>query len=230
MSTTYGDQTPQAEPVQWHAAPPVAPIDQVHSDQPAAPVAAPPKANRGKVVAGVAALLIAVGGTTGYLVSHASSGSTTAAASTGQGGTAGAAGGPGAGGGAGGIQPTAYHLDGTITAVGNGTVTIKLTSGTTTTYTVTSSTRLMKDGATAALSSFTVGDSVRGSTTTQGGTTLNDMVTGDFGGGHGGGTPPQGTPPQGTPPQGTPPQGTPPQGTPPQGTTGTGTGTTGTTT
>ena len=217
MSTMYGDQTPQPGPVQWHAAPPVTPTEQgptgqAPTDQPAAPAAATPKAHRGKIAAGVAALLIAVGGTTGYLVSHASSGSTTTAASAAQGGTAGTAGGPGAAGGAGGtgIQPTAYHLDGTITAIGNGTVTIKLTSGTTTTYTVTSSTRLMNNGATVALSSFKVGDSVRGSTTTQGGTTLNDMVSGTFAGGGRGGTPPQGTAPQST--------------------TGTGTGTTGTTT
>jgi hypothetical protein len=217
MSTMYGDQTPQPGPVQWHAAPPVAPTEQVPTDQPAAPATAAPKANRGKIAAGVAALLIAVGGTTGYLVTHASSSGTTAAASAQQGGTAGTAGGPGGTGAAGGMgfQPTAYHLDGTITAVGNGTVTIKLTGGTTTTYTVTSSTRLMNNGTTAALSSFKVGTAVRGSTTTQGGTTLNDMVAGDFGGGARNGTPPQGT--AGT-------------GTAPQGTTGTGTGTTGTTT
>jgi hypothetical protein len=148
MSTMYGDQTPQPGPVQWHAAPPVTPTEHVPIDQPAAPATAALKANRGKIAAGDAALLIAVGGT--------------------------------------------------ITAIGNGTVTIKLTSGTTTTYTVTSSTRLWNNGAAVALSSFTVGTSVRGSTTTQGGTTLNDMVTGDFRGGARNGTPPQGTAGTGT--------------------------------
>jgi hypothetical protein len=118
-------------------------------------------------------------GAAGYLVSHASAaGSGTI--STAQQGTPGGAGGAGTAGGGGGLgfQPTDYHLDGTITAIGNGTVTIKASNGTTTTYTVTSSTHLVDDGATVPLSSFTVGESVRGSTTTQGGTTLNDMVAG----------------------------------------------------
>jgi hypothetical protein len=166
MSTTHSDPTPPTAPVEWHAAPHV-PADR-------APAAAPKKLN-GKVVAGVAALLLAVGGTTGYLVSHASSGGTSAASAQ-----PGAPGGT-AGGGDLGFQPTQYHLDGTITAIGTGTVTIRTTAGATTTYTVTSSTHLMSDGATVSLSAFRVGDGVRGSTTTQGGTTLNDMVAGDVG-------------------------------------------------
>jgi hypothetical protein len=173
MSTTHSDPTPQPAPVEWHAAPPVAP------DQTAVP--ATPGKHRGRIAAGVAALLIAVGGTTGYLVGHGSSGGTTSAASAPQGAPAGAGGGLG-------FQPTSYHLDGTITAIGRGTVTIRTSSGTTATYTVTSDTHLVADGSTATLSSFTVGESVRASTTTQGGTTLNDMVSGDLDG-----TPPQGT-------------------------------------
>jgi hypothetical protein len=165
MSTTHSDPTPPTAPVEWHAAPHV-PADR-------APAAAPKKLN-GKVAAGVAALLIAVGGTTGYLVSHASSGGTSAASA--QPGVPGGTAGGGLG-----FQPTQYHLDGTITAVGTGTVTIRTTAGATTTYTVTSSTHLMSDGATVSLSAFRVGDVVRGSTTTHGGTTLNDMVAGDVG-------------------------------------------------
>jgi hypothetical protein len=183
MSTTHSEPTPGTAPVEWRAAPRVA-TEQAPAS--AAPAAAPRK-NRGKVAAGVAALLIAVGGTTGYLVSHASAGSSASAASTQQGG-------PGGGTGDLGFQPTPYHLDGTITAIGTGTVTLRTTTGATTTYTVTSSTHLMANGSTATLSSFTVGDSVRASTTTQGGTTLNDMVSGDLGGG----TPPQGTAGTGT--------------------------------
>jgi hypothetical protein len=189
MSTTHSDQTPYPAPVEWRAAP------QVSTEQtavPAAPVAAPRK-NRGKIAAGVAALLIAVGGTTGYLVSHAASGSSTTSstASAQQGGPGGTAGGAGGAGDLG-FQPTQYRLDGTITAIGNGTVTIKLSSGTTTTYAVTSSTHLLANGSPGTLSSFNVGDTVRASTTTQGGTTLNDMVSGAPGGGAQGGTPPQG--------------------------------------
>jgi len=182
MSTTNSDQTPAAAPAGWRAAPPI-------STEPAAAS----REKRGTVAAGVAALLIAVGGTAGYLVSHASAaGSGTI--STAQQGTPGGVGGAGTAGGGGGLgfQPTDYHLDGTITAIGNGRVTIKASNGTTTTYTVTSSTHLVDDGATVPLSSFTVGQSVRGSTTTQGGTTLNDMVAG-AGTDARGGTPPQGT-------------------------------------
>jgi hypothetical protein len=186
MSTTHSDQTPQTAAVEWRAAP------HVTADQgavPPPPAAAPKKLNA-KVLAGVAALLVAVGGTTGYLVSHASSGSGTSSASAQQGTPGGTAGGAGDLG----FQPTQYHLDGTITAVGNGTVTIKTSAGATTTYTVTSSTHLMNDGSSVALSSFTVGQTVRASTTTQGGTTLNDMVAGDLGtGGARTGTPPQGS-------------------------------------
>jgi hypothetical protein len=193
MSTTHSDQTPATAPVEWRAAP------QVTADQAAAPAppAAVPRKWNGTVVAGVAALLVAVGGTTGYLVSHASSGTATSTASAQQGAHGGTPGGAGDLG----FQPTQYRLDGTITAVGSGTVTIRTTSGTTTTYTVTSSTHLLSDGSTVPLSSFQVGDSVRGSTTTQGGTTLDDLVAGDLGGGARTGTPPQdstGTATQGT--------------------------------
>jgi hypothetical protein len=169
MSTTHSEQTPAAAPVGWREAPPI-------STEPAAAS----RTKRGTVAAGVAALLIAVGGTAGYLVSHASAASGTSA--TAQQRAPGVVGGAGTAGGGGlGFQPTDYHLDGTITAIGSGTVTIKAASGTTTTCTVTSSTHLVDDGATVPLSSFTVGESVRGSTTTQGGTTLNDMVTGATG-------------------------------------------------
>lgn len=193
MNTTHSDPTPA--PVEWHAPPPVA------AEPVFEPVAAPRK-NRGKLAAEIAALVIAVGGTTGYLVSHANSSSATTA--TAQQGAAGGApaGGPG-GGGAGdlGLQPTDYRLDSTITAIGSGTVTIRTTAGATTTYTVTSSTHLVANGSTATeLSPFALGDSVRGSTTTQGGTTLNDMVSGALGGGTGGGP---GAAQGGTPPQGT---------------------------
>jgi hypothetical protein len=188
MSTTHSDQTPQAAPVEWRAAP------QVSTEQTALPPAPAeaPKRNRGRIAAGVAALLIAVGGTTGYLVSHATSSSATSATSSQQGGPGGAAGGGNLG-----FQPTNYHLDGTITAIGNGNVTIKTSAGATTTYSVTSSTHLMANGSTATLSSFKVGDSVVGSTTTQGGTTLNDLVSG-MGAGTRGGTPPQGAAGAGT--------------------------------
>lgn len=184
MSTTHSDPTPEAAPVEWRAAPQVTAEQAVATAAPTAP-----RKSRGTIAAGVAALLIAVGGTTGYLVSHATSSSATSAAGSQQGIPGGAA---GAAGGNLGFQPTPYHLDGTLTAIGNGTVTITTSSGTTTTYTVTNSTHLMANGSTATLSSFAVGDSVRASTTTQGGTTLNDMVSGDIGG-----TPPQGAGPQG---------------------------------
>jgi len=205
MSTTHSDQTPAAAPAEWRAAPPIstepgapdAGTGYPPAGAPAGPAAAS-RTKRGTVAAGVAALLIAVGGTAGYLVSHASAASTGTSA-TAQQGAPGGVGGAGTAGGAGGLgfQPADYHLDGTITAIGNGTVTITSSSGTPTTYAVTSSTHLMDNGATVPLSSFTVGESVRGSTTTQGGTTLNDMV-GGAGTGARGGTPPQGTGSTGT--------------------------------
>lgn len=125
-----------------------------------------------------------VGGGVGLAVDHSSGSSSTSASSSGQG----AAGGPGgsgfapgsSNGSAGGVAPTSYRLSGTITAINGSTVTIKASSGSKT-YTVTSSTHLQRNGSTVPLSSFKVGDSVFGSTTTSGGTTLNDLMAGTGG-------------------------------------------------
>jgi hypothetical protein len=125
-----------------------------------------------------------VGGGVALAVDHSSGSSSTSAGSSGQG----AAGGPGgsgfapgsSNGSAGGITPTSYRLSGTITAINGSTVTIKTSSGSKT-YTVTSSTHLQRDGSTVSLSSFKVGDSVFGSTTTSGGTTLHDLMAGTGG-------------------------------------------------
>ena len=147
-----------------------------------------------KIAAVAAAVVVTAGGTAVALTaSGSSSASATGGAPSGQ---AGQAGGPqgttagGAGGGSGGMgfSPTAYHLSGTITAISSSTVTIRTTSGTTA-YDVTGSTHLMTDNASASsLSSFAVGDAVVGSTTTNQGTTLNDLVSGMGGqGGTGGG-------------------------------------------
>lgn len=152
------------------------------------PVAPPPgtpgtrKPRRAKLAAAAVAAVLLVGGGAAYLAEQ-SSGSGTGSAATanaaGPQGAFGAQGGAPGGAGTGGLgfQPTAYHLDGTITAIGNGSVTLKTTSGTTT-YTVTSATHLSRGGSSSALSAFKVGDSIRASTTTQGGKVLNDMVSG----------------------------------------------------
>jgi hypothetical protein len=145
----------------------------------------------------MAALIAAgaiVGGGVALAVDHPSSSNSTSASSTGQGaGTApGGSGFPGStsdGSGAGGISPTAYRLSGTITAISGSTVTIKTSSGNKT-YTVTSSTQLRRNGSTVALSSFQTGDSVVGSTTASGGSTLNDLMAGMGGGGAPAGTAP----------------------------------------
>jgi len=112
-------------------------------------------------------------------------------AANGPGGSSGSGFAPGSSNGtAGGVTPTSYRLSGTITAISGSTVTIKTSSGSRT-YTVTSSTHLQRNGSTVSLSSFKVGDSVFGSTTTSGGTTLNDLMagTGGMGGAPGGAAP-----------------------------------------
>ncbi len=158
-----------------------------------APAAASPEAGnterkRGRLTGAktrLAAMVAAgaiIGGGVALAVEH-SSGSSATASSTGISGVGGGGFVPGSGSaGMGGITPTAYRLSGTITAVSGSTVTIKATSGTKT-YTVTSSTHLMRSGSSASLSSFQVGDSVVGSTTTSGGSALNDLVYGMVGGG-----------------------------------------------
>jgi hypothetical protein len=138
---------------------------------------------RAKVGAGLAATIV-VGGGMAVAIGHSSgSGSTAPASATGPNGN----GGPGFGttGGPGGGMVTAYRLSGSVTAKTGSTVTIKSSSATKT-YSVTASTRLTKNGSTVTLSAFTVGESVFGSTTTSGGTTLNDLMAGTSGGPAGG--------------------------------------------
>lgn len=165
-------------------------------DQPATAAAAPdatetPPAKhswwsgtKARIAALVAAGAI-IGGGTALAVDH-SSGSSSTASGQGTGSAPGGSGfAPGSsngssnatGGGAGGFTPTAYRLSGTITAISGSSLTIKTSSGSKS-YTVTSSTHLQRNGSTVSLSSFKVGDSVFGSTTTSGGTTLNDLMSG----------------------------------------------------
>jgi len=147
---------------------------------PAEPPPAPAQRSRLLTTVGAVATaaVLAAGGT--YALTHSSSTASNAAAVGGApNGAMGARPGGAAGGAGGGMgfAPTQFHLDGTITAIGASTVTVETTAGTTT-YSVTSSTHLLRNGATATLSQFAVGDSVRGSTTTQSGTVLNDLVAG----------------------------------------------------
>jgi hypothetical protein len=176
--------------------------------QPAAATVAPdatetPPAKHGwwsGTKARIAALIAAgaiVGGGAALAVDH-SSGSSTTASGQGTGGAPGGSSGsgfaPGSGsgtsGGAG-VSPTSYRLSGTITAISGSRVTIRAGSGSKT-YTVTSSTHLQRNGSTVVLSSFKTGDSVFGSTTTSGGSTLNDLMVGTPGMGGTGGTAPSG--------------------------------------
>jgi hypothetical protein len=135
---------------------------------------------RARLAALVAAGAI-VGGGIALAVDHSSGSSASSASGAGT-GTGTAQGGTGfapasGSGGAGGITPTAYRLSGTVTAISGSSVTIQTSSGTKT-YTVTSSTHLQRNGSTVSLSSFQVGDSVVGSTTTSGGSLLNDLLAG----------------------------------------------------
>lgn len=185
--------TPASGSVSWTAVP-AGPVPSGAYSPPAPPAPQRPSGRRrAAIAAGVLALAVAGGGTFAVVHAAGSSSSSSAAAGAPGGAVGGAVGGPGgSGGGSLGFQPTDYHLSGTITAVGSGTVTIKTSSGATTTYTVTSSTHLMRNGTTASLSAFQAGDSVVGSTTTQNGIQLNDLVSGLGSGGRGqGGTLPQ---------------------------------------
>ena len=76
--------------------------------------------------------------------------------------------------------PTTLPLHGTITAMGTSSVTIKTSSGTTT-YPVTSSSDLEKNGSTTTLSGLAVGDDVGFSTVTSDGTTaIDELVAGTW--------------------------------------------------
>jgi putative serine protease PepD len=135
-----------------------------------------------KVAAGLIAAAL-VGGGAAFAVEHSSSSSAAIApgGTSAAGGVGTAPSGTGATG-ASGITPTQYRLSGTVTAIGSNTVTVKSAAGATKTYTVSSATKLMSNGASVALSSFKVGDSVVGSVTSSGGSVLNDLLVGMAGG------------------------------------------------
>ena len=65
----------------------------------------------------------------------------------------------GPGGGPGGVAGE-EHVEGTVSATTGSTITVRATDGTTATYTVTSDTQVVRDGARASLSDIQVGDAV----------------------------------------------------------------------
>ncbi|HEX4699943.1 MAG TPA: hypothetical protein VH857_11365 [Actinomycetes bacterium] len=99
----------------------------------------------------------------------------------------------GPGGGPGGVAGE-EHVEGTVSATTGSTVTVQGTDGTTATYTVTSDTQVVRDGAQARLSDVQVGDAVLVHVlpTTSGGHKTAERVfagtlpAGGFGGGSGG--------------------------------------------
>jgi hypothetical protein len=110
--------------------------------------------------------LVAAGGLVGALavttLHHGASQPLTPAANAGTlngGGTQGLPGQPAAGGFAPGGRAGEQHLAGTLTAVGSSTVTVRSTAGTAT-YTITSNTQIVRNGALTTLSALKVGDTV----------------------------------------------------------------------
>jgi hypothetical protein len=105
-----------------------------------------PMSTRTKIAAAATTAALLLGG--GFAFTHLGGGTTTATAQQG----------PGAqpGGGMRGQPPAA----GTVTAVSATSISVKASSGTVTTYTISSSTRVMDDGATSTVSALKVGDAV----------------------------------------------------------------------
>lgn len=178
--------------------------------EPAGPApAGTPRRRAGLGVAGLVAAALVVGGGAGYALTRSGGTATSATGSAAssarvpdgrQGGQLPGDNGSGAGGAAGaagelGFTPTDYRISGTVTAVSGNGITIKTSSGNTTTYTVTSTTHLLRDNRTVTLSGFQVGDTIVGSTTTEAGTTLNDLLAGMGGPGGGPGSAPTGSAP-----------------------------------
>jgi hypothetical protein len=164
--------------------------------EPVAPVALrrfPPGA---KVVAPIAAALV-VGAGAAFAVDHHS---TTPTASAG--GISGPATGARGQGGAGGVAGE-QHIQGTVTAKSGSTITVKSSSGTTGSYTVNSTTEIVRNGKTASLSEVAVGDPVfvHVYPSSSGQTLVERLFAGSSatdGGGPGFGSPPSGSGTTGT--------------------------------
>jgi hypothetical protein len=126
---------------------------QPSSPEPAAGVASARSSLSSRAAAIAAAALLAGGGL-GFVVGHetASSGSSAAAPGSAFGGARGGF----AGGGVAGEQ----HVQGTLTGTTPSSITVKTSAGSTVTYAIQSTTQIVRNGQTAALSSLQAGDPV----------------------------------------------------------------------
>jgi hypothetical protein len=177
------------------------PYDQT-LERPAAPAAG--TSVRARLAAIVTAAVLAGGGA-GFVAGHetASSGSAAAAPSAFGGAPSGAFGGRG---GVAGEQ----HVQGTITATGTGSLTVKTSSGSTATYAIESTTQIVRNGQTTTLSALQAGDPVVvhvvPSSSGSSSTVVELVLAGSSATDPGFGAPPVGTAPSGTAPSGTAPR------------------------
>jgi hypothetical protein len=127
-----------------------------HEDDAPAPAARGRYRRLARTVAPIAAALL-VGAGVAFAVEHHSSSSGSAGSASSAAGTpdAGATGG-GPGGGIAGEQ----HIQGTVTATTSGSITVKSSSGSSTTYVVNSTTEIVRNGQSASLAAVKVGDPV----------------------------------------------------------------------